>query len=86
MSMATVTLILVTNTLWRSEGSEPICRVLKGCIQEVESIKDYPKEMEDYCTLAMMHSKLEEVTKLKKTFIRCKACIVDFLETSFKSL
>ncbi|KAL5503432.1 hypothetical protein EMCRGX_G010383 [Ephydatia muelleri] len=36
----------------------------------VESIKDYPKEMEDYCTLALIHSKLEEVTKLKKTFIR----------------
>ena len=33
----------------------------------VESIKDFPKEAEDYCTLAMMQSKLEEVTKLKKT-------------------
>ena len=33
----------------------------------VESIKDFPKEKEDYCTLAMMHSKLEVVKKLKKT-------------------
>ena len=33
----------------------------------VESIKDFPKEKEDYCRRAMMHSKLEEVKKLKKT-------------------
>ena len=33
----------------------------------VESIKDFPQEKEDQCTLAMMDSKLEEVKKQKKT-------------------
>ena len=33
----------------------------------VESITDLSQEKEDYCTLAMMDSKLEEVKKLKKT-------------------
>ena len=36
-------------------------------LETVESIKDFTKEKEDYCRWAMMHSKLEEVKKLKKT-------------------
>ena len=33
----------------------------------VESIRDFPNEKKDYCTIALMHSKMEEVKKLKKT-------------------
>ena len=33
----------------------------------VESIEDFPKEKEDTCRLAMMHSKIEEVKRLKRT-------------------
>ena len=36
-------------------------------LSTVESIKDFPKEKEDICRLATMHSKIEEVKRLKRT-------------------
>ena len=33
----------------------------------IESIEDFPKEKEETCTLAMIHAKVEEVKKLKKS-------------------
>ena len=33
----------------------------------VESIEDFPKEKEDICRLAMVHSKIEEVKWYKRT-------------------
>ena len=33
----------------------------------VESIEDFSKEKEDICRLAMVHSKIEKVKRLKKT-------------------
>ena len=36
-------------------------------LSTVESIKDFPKEKEDICRLAMMQSKIEEVKRLKRT-------------------
>ena len=36
-------------------------------LSTVESIEDFPKEKEEICTLAMIHAKVEEVKKLKRS-------------------
>ena len=36
-------------------------------LSTVESIEDFPKEKEEICTLAMIHSTIEEVKKLKRS-------------------
>ena len=36
-------------------------------LSTVESIEDFPKEKEVTCTMAMIHSKIEEVKTLKKS-------------------
>ena len=36
-------------------------------LSTVESIKDFPKEKEDICRLAMIHAKIEVVKKFKKS-------------------
>ena len=36
-------------------------------LSTVESIEDFPKEKEVTCTLAMIHAKIEEVKKLKRS-------------------
>ena len=43
-------------------------------LSTVESIKDFPKEKEDICRLAMMHANIKEVKQLKRTIDISQVC------------